>query len=312
METKILLCIIIFLGAAIVCLFIYGKRREDKLLDRLEKQITDAIDGNFAEGVPKESKASELESELWRFLSDSQCSADNLQAQKDRIQSLISDISHQTLTPVSNIKIYAELLEEQQIMWKEMYGVVDKDMETEIAAIRSQIDKLEFLIESLVKMSRMENGVIVLNPQINLIQEVLDATRKQFFTKAEKKELKLLVEDSNEEADFDLKWTVEAIANIVDNAIKYTDAGGTISIKIQPLTLFLCVEISDTGIGIAESELAKVFSRFYRSAAVKNEPGVGVGLYLAREIIEMEKGYIKVTSTLGKGTSFFVYLHRQE
>ena len=109
-------------------------------------------------------------------------------------------------------------------------------------------------------------------------------------------------------ACFDVKWTTEAIENIVDNAIKYTPEGGDITLAVTSYELFLRIDIADTGIGIAESEYADIFKRFYRSQAVNTIEGVGIGLYLARQIITGQGGYIKVTSTLGQGTTFSVFL----
>lgn len=100
------------------------------------------------------------------------------------------------------------------------------------------------------------------------------------------------------------------MGNIVDNAIKYTPYGGKVSVNIITYPMFLCIRVSDNGIGIAEEEQAKIFTRFYRSAAVKEQQGVGIGLYLAREIIREQNGYVKVESELGKGSVFSVFLLR--
>ncbi len=307
---NIYFCVIVLLVIAIIIVLLKWKKSEKRLLSRLAKMLEEAIVGTFTEGTLEESKISEIESDMWRFLSDCKVSSTNLKEQKQRIQSLISDISHQTVTPISNIKIYAELLEEQQDIWKTKYHIVDEDMAEEITAIRSQVEKLDFLIESLVKLSRLENGIVSLKPQHYSVHDVLIATKRQFYKKAEHKSITFIIEDSQEEAEFDMKWTIEAIANIVDNAIKYTLAGGMVKIKAVPYSLFLRIDISDTGIGIAESEITKIFTRFYRSPAVRKQPGVGIGLYLAREVLSMQKGYIKVSSKPGDGSIFSVFLNR--
>ena len=111
-------------------------------------------------------------------------------------------------------------------------------------------------------------------------------------------------------ACFDPKWTAEALYNIMDNAIKYTPQGGKVRVTVQAYELFCRIDISDTGIGISEDEIPKIFSRFYRSSAVSQEEGVGIGLYLSREIITMQGGYIKVSSEPDKGSCFSVFLPR--
>jgi signal transduction histidine kinase len=307
-----------FLLNVVIVTYWYGKKRERRLHIRLQNMLEDAIAGTFTESQLEESKVSELESSMWRFLNDCQVSSFHLKEQKKRIQALISDISHQTVTPISNIKIYTELLEEQQSIWRAKKNVVDKymveemqlDMKEDIDAIKDQVEKLDFLIESLVKLSRLENGILSLKPQKSCIKDVLSAMKIQFANKAQNKNIALVIEDSKEEAEFDDKWTIEAIANIVDNAIKYTPEGGQVIIRVSSYSLFLRLDVIDTGIGIAEQEMGSIFTRFYRSPAVRTQPGVGIGLYLAREVLKMQKGYIKVSSKEGMGSTFSVFLYR--
>ena len=163
-------------------------------------------------------------------------------------------------------------------------------------------------MQSLVKLSRMENGIIAVHPKEMPLQELLMEIQKMYQKKAEQKKLTFMVAEGKDKAVFDLKWTMEAIGNIVDNAIKYTPSGGCVTIEVQRYSFFAKIMISDTGIGIAEEEVPKIFTRFYRSFDVAEMPGVGIGLYLARYIIEQQKGYIRVESQKGKGSEFLVFL----
>ena len=115
------------------------------------------------------------------------------------------------------------------------------------------------------------------------------------------------LQDTDAFAVFDFKWTAEALANIVDNAIKYTERG-TIRISAVSYEMFARIDISDTGSGIPETKQAKIFARFYRSKSVREQEGVGIGLYLSRQIISGEGGYIKVASVPGKGSAFSIFL----
>ena len=153
MITGICVCIILCLLAALALVLAACRAREKKLLKRLQEMLEDAAAGTFSEGKLEDTKMSELESAMWRFLNDSRLSSVSLAAQKERIQSLISDISHQTVTPIANIKIYGELLKEQQEKWKAGDLSVHEDFAEEIDAVIEQVDKLDFLIESLVKLS---------------------------------------------------------------------------------------------------------------------------------------------------------------
>lgn len=306
----ICVCIIICLLAMLAAVIAACRLREKKLLRRLQEMLEDAVAGTFSEGKLMDTGISELESAMWRFLNDSQLSSVQLAEQKQRIQSLISDISHQTVTPIANIKIYAELLGEQQEKWKAGDSSVKEDNAEEIEAVIDQVDKLDFLIGSLVKLSRLENGILELEPKRCCILEVLSAINRQFQPKAQQKGITLVIDDSGEEAEFDLKWTIEAVGNIVDNAIKYTPKGGTVSLHVVLYSMFLRLDVADTGIGIAEQEQASVFTRFYRSRKAVEQPGVGIGLYFAREVLRRERGYIKVSSEPDKGSVFSVFLYR--
>lgn len=283
----------LFAGAI---LHFYYEKREKKLLSRLQKMVDDAISGRYRVSGHSESQMSLLENSFKRYLDNSVITEDAQKEQKEMIQKLISDIAHQTLTPISNLKLYAGLLQENY------RG--DALAET----VSEETEKLDFLIQSLVKLSRMENGIIHVYPEKTPVRELLLSIQKHYRREAGQKEIKLVTEDTDALAMFDLKWTVEAVGNIVDNAIKYTPAGGKIGIRVQTYSLFVRIDISDTGIGIAEEEIPKIFSRFYRSFEVADLPGVGIGLYLARFIIQEQKGYIRVTSKKGKGSVFSVFL----
>lgn len=271
----------------------------NKVMDRLNKMIDNAIDGKPIESSFDETKMSSLETKLAHFLTMNSTTKDQITEEKAKINELISDISHQTKTPLANILLYTQLLAESDLSEQER-KYVDLLME--------QSEKLNFLISSLVKTSRLETGVISVSPKLSSIDKLLDNAIKQAKTKAEAKNIELTVEKKEIYAMFDLKWTAEALYNIIDNAIKYTPCGGSISISTTAYQLFCRIDITDTGIGMTEDETAKVFSRFYRGHLVSDEEGVGIGLYLAREIVASQGGYIKVQSKPQKGSTFSMFL----
>lgn len=284
----------------------YFYNRENKLLNRLLQMVENAANGYLDRTEISESKVSSLENSLKKYLDDSLLSKEKEQKQKAIIQELISDIAHQTLTPIANLKLYTDLLSESAAHPSEETDAID--------TVREQTEKLDFLIQSLVKLSRMESGIITVTPVKNQISLLLFSVYREYAAKAEEKKIHFHLSQhlSAFFAVFDLKWTTEALGNLVDNAIKYTNPGGDIDISVEEYTFFMRIDIKDTGIGIAKTEINDIFSRFYRSLSVSEKPGVGIGLYLAREIIELQKGYIKASSEKGKGSVFSVYLPKEE
>lgn len=297
---NVLLIAAILIAVAAIAYGVYCHISLKKNMKKLDEMLDKAIDGNFTESCFDESELSYLESKLWKYLSSSEISARKTNEEKAKIKTLIADISHQTKTPVSNIRLYSELLSESELT---------AEQRDYVQRISSQSEKLSFLITSLVKLSRLETGIIALSPKKNRIAPMLCDIVSQAQSKAEDKGLYLALDCGDEEAVFDEKWTNEAVWNIVDNALKYTKKGG-VKISVKEYEMFVCIEISDTGCGIAESEQAQIFSRFYRSEQTASEEGLGIGLYFARQIITSENGYIKVSSEGGKGSTFSVFLSK--
>ena len=285
-----------------VLLVLLSRRRTARIIDRLDAMLTQAMEGSFTGESFDESRMSSLESRLARYLSAAQTSAVNLKSQRDQINGLISDISHQTRTPVANLKLYSQLLEEQPM----------NDQARDCArAISAQAEKLESLMEALVKSSRLETGILVLHPERQAIGPMLRRAVDQYMPKAEGKGIELNLTAAEGEAVFDAKWTEEAVCNLLDNGVKYTPAGGRVTVSSRDFELFSVIRISDTGPGIAEEEQTRVFSRFYRSPSAWDKEGVGLGLCLARQIAEEQGGYVKLESSPGRGCRFSLYLRRE-
>lgn len=294
-------CLLVFVCVLVSIAVIYiNYRRTNRMINTIEKMIDAAIEGEYSETDFDESHLSALETKFANYVSSSSASAQNVVVEKEKIKTLIADISHQTKTPIANLQLYSELLAEEDLT---------EEMRLNVDAIRHQTEKLCFLIDALVKLSRLENGILTLSPRIEEVGPMLNEIREQYASKANEKGLDFQVLDTKARAVFDRKWTVEAIGNIVDNAIKYTQTG-RIVIEASEFEIFTRIRITDTGIGIEEAEQPKVFSRFYRSEDVRESEGVGIGLYLSRKIISDEGGYIKLSSKPGSGSAFSVFLPR--
>ena len=179
--------------------------------------------------------------------------------------------------------------------------------------MNGQVDKLDFLLQSMVKMSRLETGTIKIQKKNTPLADTLAMAISNVVIKAEKKKIKIDVQyDEQLEINHDKKWTAEAIFNILDNAVKYTEEGGTIHIVVCRQELFTKISIEDTGKGIALERQAAVFTRFYREPEVHDKDGIGIGLYLAREILTLQNGYIEVHSQVGHGSTFLIYLPNRD
>ena len=277
--------------------------RTGKTLLRLDEMLTEAMSGTFEESRYDETELSRLESKWKQYLTNSKMSLQRTQVERERIKTLVSDISHQTKTPLSNILLYAQLLQER----------TEHTEEQELAKqIVTQTEKLEFLIQSLVKMSRLETEVLEVIPAMNPVRSLVERAGEELQAKAEKKQIKVVVSEMEEQlqASYDRKWTLEALCNILDNAVKYSPTKSQILVEVKEYEFYVCICVTDEGIGISEEERAQIFGRFYRGRQVQQEEGVGVGLYLAREILQREDGYIKVESKLGEGSRFGIFLSK--
>ena len=180
-----------------------------------------------------------------------------------------------------------------------------------LSASASQLDKLDFLMQAMIKTSRLETGVISLEKKIQPIYDTLASALGSILLNAEKKQIDVSVDcPEHLSVPHDRKWTSEALFNILDNAVKYTPQNGKITVTVECWELYLKISISDSGKGIPEKHQGVIFKRFYREDDVHDIEGIGIGLYLAREIITMQGGYIKVTSTPGIGSCFMIFLLR--
>ncbi len=295
-----LYCIIpLCIAAAAVLWSRFRLRRTMRQLDRM---LDAAIRGDFQERTFDESLLSAVEAKLARYLSASAANEQSLQLEKDKIKSLIADIAHQTKTPLANVLLYTQLLDEQPL---------PPAGKASLAALGGQTQKLQSLIEALVKTSRLETGALVLHPKSAPLAPMVEACVAQFAPRAAEKRIALtLIPMEDSDAVFDPKWTAEALCNLLDNAVKYTPSGGSVTVQTIPYAFFCRINVTDTGPGIPPAEQPKIFQRFYRSVSTYDREGVGIGLYLARQIAEGQGGYVRVFSKPGKGAKFSIFLPR--
>lgn len=254
--------------------------------------------------VDSETQLARIRHRLARLYQIMQENRRKVDEERQELQSLVSDISHQVKTPVSNLKMVTDTLLTKP--------VTDQERVDFLQGIRSQTDKLDFLFQALVKTSRLETGAIQLEKNDSLLFDTLAQAMSGIVYSAEKKNITVTVDCPEDlHLPHDSKWTAEALFNLLDNAVKYSLTGGKISVSVERWEMYVKLDVTDTGKGISESNQASIFRRFYREEEVHDEQGVGIGLYLTREIITRQGGYIKVTSEVGKGSTFSVFLPYQ-
>ena len=272
-----------------------------RTLRRLNAMLDRAIAGGFSEERFDETELSALEGRLARFLRGSAAARRTVETEQAAVKTLIADISHQTRTPIANLLLYASLLSESEL---------DPRQREQVNALSAQAEKLSFLIKALVKASRLEAGIVAPAPAVNPVGPLLENAVKQEGPAALAKQITLTAEPFDGSAAFDPRWTGEALGNVVNNAVKYTPPGGRVSVSAQLLDSFCRIDVADTGPGVPESEQAAVFNRFYRGGATRAAEGLGLGLYLAREILAKQGGYIRLSSRPGEGCVLSLYLPR--
>ena len=305
-QTAVLLTGGVLLLCALIWLFlltqIFGKRLS-AFTSVLCQTLDHMIEGNEAPLRPEDSETMLARicyrlSRLYQIMQENRRKVDE---ERRELQSLISDISHQVKTPVSNLKMAADTLLEKPVSEAERIDF--------IRGIFSQTDKLDFLFQVLVKTSRLETGVIQLEKKPGRLFDTVAQAMSGIVYAAEKKGIAVSVDCPEDlTVSHDSKWTSEALFNLLDNAVKYTPAGGKIAVSVVLWEMYVEVKVTDTGKGISESNQAAIFRRFYREEEVHEQQGVGIGLYLAREIVTRQGGYIKVVSEPGKGSEFSIML----
>lgn len=269
----------------------------DGLLQALDRTIGgELVEASFDESM--NSAVAERLNRIVQLWGEQKARAED---ERDTVKSLISDISHQVRTPLSNILLYAQLLKEQPLT-EECLLLAGK--------IQRHSEKLEFFMKELVKSSYTEKAMISLHPELVDVRELVGTSCQMIEMEALKKNIRMKRKDAGASCCVDKKWTIEAIANVLENAVKYSPEDSVIAIETCLYDSFVCVKIRDQGAGIKEEEQGRVFERFYRSEDVKEQPGFGIGLYLTREVLSKEGGYVKINSRQGEGTEIALYLSR--
>ena len=288
----------LFVLLCVICFVALIRRKLVRFSDAFCGQMDDMLSENMQpkQTVEEENLFYKINYRLGRLYEVMQENKNSIAKDRADLQELISDISHQVKTPIANLKMINNTLLENEV------------------PPQKQKEFLTFtaLMAAMITTSRLETGVISLEQKQQPVYDTLAAALGGILLNAEKKQIDVQVEcPEHLDARHDRKWTSEALFNILDNAVKYTPAGGQIHVSVEGWEMYVKIDIADTGIGISEQHQGTIFKRFYREDAVHDVDGIGIGLYLAREIVTLQGGYIRVVSEVGKGSTFSVFLLRK-
>lgn len=296
----------ILLVVNILMMFIMSKNMF-LYLDRVYEVINNFIKGDYNNWEYELSNGivSRVNNRLYQLGNAINLKQNKLEQEKENSKALVTDISHQLKTPLASLKMCNSILLEDDLTKEERIEFLQS---SEVG-----IKKLEYLVDSLVNISRLEADMIKMKPIRASIKNTITQAVKNIYIKALDKSIIIGLNEFNDiEIVHDYRWTEEAIFNILENAVKYTDIGGEITIIVSETVNYLKIEIKDNGIGINKDEFSNIFKRFYRGKLkdIKNIEGSGVGLYLSRKIIEEQGGSVMVASNVGVGSKFSILLKK--
>lgn len=268
----------------------------------IDRMLDEILDGEpISQSDIREEEISVLASKAKRVKEKVDLGISTAEEEKEQVKSLISNMSHQLKTPLAGLMMYREMLEDE--------GTDEEMRKRFLGKMKGQSEKIDWILKSLFKMVNLEQGAVVFEAEALPVRDtILDAVAAS-LDKADRRGIEILTEPFEDRLLWhNRKWTAEVLVNLLENAVKYTEPGGCITISVNPMEMYTEIEVRDTGRGIRKEELNEIFKRFYRSRDVENIEGSGIGLYLSRLILEQEKGYMTAESELGEGSKFSVFL----
>ena len=288
------------LMSAAILVICYGYFREQhKIMEHAILQITEYISGNKDVTIEcnDEGELYRLFHEVNSLVAILNAHAENEKNAKKFLKNTISDISHQLKTPLAALNIYMGLIQDEA---EELPTIQEFSRLSE-----QELERIEGLVQNLLKITKLDAGMIVLEKSLENVSEIAESVKKHFLFRASQEGKEICLSGSGETAFLcDRSWMMEAISNLVKNALDHTKEGDCIRMEWWVSASIVQITIKDNGSGIYPEDLHHIFKRFYRSRYSKDAQGIGLGLSLAKAIVEAHNGTIEVDSTLGRGTSF--------
>lgn len=301
------LAVLVLLAAGYGAIWLHMRRKYISFAEETCGSIDAVLNGRSEEefDVDEDTLLSKVQMKLRRLEEITAAAARKSEAREREVQEIISDLSHQLKTPVANIIMYCDTA---------MNPVITEEERAKcMAVLKDQVGKLDFLVQAMIRMSRLEQNIISLHPDTVPLRNLLDRALQSIRGKAAEKKISLeMLCDEDVILLCDEKWTAEALFNVLDNAVKYSPSGSRVAVRCERLEIYTKIEIKDEGIGISPEHAADVCKRFFREEKAAKTEGIGIGLYLTREILEKENGYLKIRPGERAGTAVSVYLLNAE
>ncbi len=294
----IMICFLLMSAVILALCYLYF-RNQHKIMESAISQITEYVSGNKDVTIEcnDEGELYRLFHEVNSLVAILNAHAENEKNAKKFLRNTISDISHQLKTPLAALNIYNGLIQNEA---KELPAI------QEFARLSEQeLDRIEALVQNLLKITKLDAGAIVLEKSLENVSGLAESVKKHFLFRAEQEGKEIRLSGSEETVFFcDRSWIIEALSNLVKNALDHTEKGDCIRIEWRMFASIVQITVKDNGSGIYPEDLHHIFKRFYRSRYSKDTQGIGLGLSLAKAIVEAHNGTIEVDSILGSGTSF--------
>lgn len=287
------------LAVTLISIYIYF-RNQNKTIEAAEEQITNYISGNRDARIEcnDEGELNKLFHKINSLASVLNAHAENEAQSKEFLKNTISDISHQLKTPLAALNIYNGIMQDE---------AENPEIKEFTELTEQELDRIETLVQNLLKITKLDAGTIRIEKKEENVSEMMNDIKNHFLFRARQEGKQIsLSGNSTVTLMCDKGWLIQAIENIVKNALDHTEQGGQINIEWNSLPSVLQITVKDNGSGIHPEDIHHIFKRFYRSRFSKDTQGIGLGLPLAKAIIEAHNGSIEVDSEIGKGTVFII------
>lgn len=295
-------------GMLLLCILSFAlNKADDKYISEVVIQLSELMDvllsinGKEIFPVNEDTVLSKLQNKVIKLSKILKDRSMHEEQEHENIKKLVSDISHQLKTPIANLKMYSSFLADTQLAPEQQKEYID--------IICLSVERLNFLSENIIKVSRLESGIIQLKMQKQSLNSTILKAIKDVYTRAQQKGIEIQYNEKDKiELKHDRNWTAEAVFNLLDNAVKYGKSGNIIYMSVRRLGMFAEISVRDGNTIIPYEERNNVFMRFYRGRNSNRQEGLGVGLYLAREIVVKQGGYINLRAS-GNGNIFTIMLY---
>lgn len=295
--------LILFSFSTLTIIYILFLKKEYKKIEKINEYMNNILNDNYSLDIREyeEGVISTLKSDIFKLTIKLKNMSEISMNDKIYLESILSDISHQIKTPLTSMNVINDVLTNDNIDPKLKKEFLNKN--------RNQIKRIEWLVTSLLKMSRLDSGSVILKKDKIKAIDLINKSLEPILIPIELKNIKLSIHTAdNIYFNCDINWTSEALMNIIKNAYEHTLSGGEIKVEASDNPIYTEIKISDTGTGIKKEDINHIFERFYKSSSKSDS--IGIGLNMAKKIINLQCGVIEVVSDENIGTTFIIKFYK--